>query len=275
MQLALQGRFAVQRSTWGTSLGEDKLGARARILNTKVACRANIPPQTMIPVLFLCWLDEACFAASLLPPRECQGRIQVSRAESSCCPISRLLAACCLLLAAFCLLLAGIGEPGVLGEGHSRRFSHRFYAVQDGCTSSLNLVRVLQFPLSGAFTWVADVWARPEHKNGNDPPPPTSRATSLSEQQQVLFPQILDTTASQPPPEPERPPQGGGRGTGGQPARSPARDGGGGAGGFQPTHGTLPPHGRRQATGTSRVARALYPKQAQEGTGGCGGRHSK
>ena len=31
-------------STWGTSLGEDKLGARARILNTKVARRANIPP---------------------------------------------------------------------------------------------------------------------------------------------------------------------------------------------------------------------------------------
>ena len=81
------------------------------------------------------------------------------------------------------------------------------------------------------------------------------------------------TTASQPPPEPDRPPQGGGRGTGGQPAGSPAREGGG-AGGFQPTHATPPPHGRGQATGTSRVARALHPKQAQEGTGGCGGRHS-
>ena len=43
------------RSTWGTSQGEDKLGARDKILNTKVACRAcagrvpgarraNIPP---------------------------------------------------------------------------------------------------------------------------------------------------------------------------------------------------------------------------------------
>ena len=39
------------RSTWGTSPGGDKLGARDRILNTKVraghapgACRANIPP---------------------------------------------------------------------------------------------------------------------------------------------------------------------------------------------------------------------------------------
>ena len=31
------------RSTWGTSQGEDKLGARDKILNTKVACRANIP----------------------------------------------------------------------------------------------------------------------------------------------------------------------------------------------------------------------------------------
>ena len=30
----------VVRSTWGTSLGEDKLGARDKILNTKVVCRA-------------------------------------------------------------------------------------------------------------------------------------------------------------------------------------------------------------------------------------------
>ena len=29
------------QSTWGNSLGEDKLGARARILNTKVARRAR------------------------------------------------------------------------------------------------------------------------------------------------------------------------------------------------------------------------------------------
>ena len=28
------------RSTWGTSLGENKPGARDKILNTKVACRA-------------------------------------------------------------------------------------------------------------------------------------------------------------------------------------------------------------------------------------------
>ena len=31
------------RPAWGTSLGEDKLGARDKILNTKVARRANIP----------------------------------------------------------------------------------------------------------------------------------------------------------------------------------------------------------------------------------------
>ena len=48
------------RSTWGTSLRGDKLGARDRILNTKVvrrACagsapvahRANIPPSTLRP----------------------------------------------------------------------------------------------------------------------------------------------------------------------------------------------------------------------------------
>ena len=29
------------QSTWGHSLGEDKLGARARILDTKVACPAR------------------------------------------------------------------------------------------------------------------------------------------------------------------------------------------------------------------------------------------
>ena len=33
------------RSTWGTSPGEDKLGARDKIRNTKVARRANIPPS--------------------------------------------------------------------------------------------------------------------------------------------------------------------------------------------------------------------------------------
>ena len=38
-------------STWGTSLGGDKFGARDRILNTKVACCANIPP--LLQKLFL------------------------------------------------------------------------------------------------------------------------------------------------------------------------------------------------------------------------------
>ena len=31
--------WGLVRSTWGTSLGGDKLGARDRILNTKVACK--------------------------------------------------------------------------------------------------------------------------------------------------------------------------------------------------------------------------------------------
>ena len=31
-------------STWGTSQGEDKPGAKDMILNTKVACRAYAPP---------------------------------------------------------------------------------------------------------------------------------------------------------------------------------------------------------------------------------------
>ena len=49
------------RSTWGTSLGEDKLGARDKILNTKVArraCAGNTPDKhspegkKKIPVAF-------------------------------------------------------------------------------------------------------------------------------------------------------------------------------------------------------------------------------
>ena len=38
----------LMRSTWGTSLGEDKPGARDKILNTKVTRRANIPPQFVV-----------------------------------------------------------------------------------------------------------------------------------------------------------------------------------------------------------------------------------
>ena len=39
------------QSTWGTSQGEDKLGARDKILNTKVARRANIPPMVHLPTV--------------------------------------------------------------------------------------------------------------------------------------------------------------------------------------------------------------------------------
>ena len=67
---------------------------------------------------------------------------------------------------------------------------------------------------------------------------------------------------------------GGGGSTRGQPAASPAR-GGGRAGGPQPALGELPSHGRRQATGASRVARALHPPQAQGGSRGRGGQHGK
>ena len=45
------------RSTWGTSLGEDKLGTRHKILNTKVARRAcagqTFPPDTADTMLKL------------------------------------------------------------------------------------------------------------------------------------------------------------------------------------------------------------------------------
>ena len=41
MQRALQGWCGPVQSTWETSLGEDKLGAIARILNTKVVRRVR------------------------------------------------------------------------------------------------------------------------------------------------------------------------------------------------------------------------------------------
>ena len=50
------------RSTWGTSLGEDKLGARARILNTKVArwaCARRAPGKH-----FPSWYIHAMVATS-------------------------------------------------------------------------------------------------------------------------------------------------------------------------------------------------------------------
>ena len=37
------------QSTWGIFLGEDEIRARARIFNTKVARRANIPQGTSVP----------------------------------------------------------------------------------------------------------------------------------------------------------------------------------------------------------------------------------
>ena len=44
-------------STSGTSLGEDKIGARAKILNAKVARRANIPPGPKAGGI-LVWLSD-------------------------------------------------------------------------------------------------------------------------------------------------------------------------------------------------------------------------
>ena len=41
------------RFTWGTSQGEDKSGARDKILNTKIARQANIPPCSSCPVYLL------------------------------------------------------------------------------------------------------------------------------------------------------------------------------------------------------------------------------
>ena len=69
------------------------------------------------------------------------------------------------------------------------------------------------------------------------------------------------------------------RGGGGQRHRRAAsqqpRKGGGGAGGPQPALSKPPSHGRGQATDASRVARALHPQQAQAGSGGRGGQHSR
>ena len=63
------------RSIWGTSLGEDKLGATDKILNTKVARRACVgrapgkhPPSDPLPLSFvICGIivaldsSEPCF----------------------------------------------------------------------------------------------------------------------------------------------------------------------------------------------------------------------
>ena len=46
------------RSTCGTPLGEDKLGASARILNTKVACRARAGPTSPHRCGVRVWADE-------------------------------------------------------------------------------------------------------------------------------------------------------------------------------------------------------------------------
>ena len=48
-----------------------------------------------------------------------------------------------------------------------------------------------------------------------------------------------------------------------------------GGGGQGAALGEPPSHSRGQATGASRVTRALHPKQVQEGSGGCGGQHGK
>ena len=54
------------RSTWGTSLGEDKLGARARMLHTNVArraCTGQIFPQVGVPAVSVLLSGVSIFAA--------------------------------------------------------------------------------------------------------------------------------------------------------------------------------------------------------------------
>ena len=88
------------RSTWGISLSEDPLGARARVLNTKVAHRANIPPMNdssecrprcpLCSILRLpgqtttcwgvCWSTVGdCGGATEGLPRPCNGGLSVLR----------------------------------------------------------------------------------------------------------------------------------------------------------------------------------------------------
>ena len=135
------------------------------------------------------------------------------------------------------------------------------------------------------------------------PPPPPLPATLLPKREPRsglpapspnFIPPFQEGAAADPtpnPPPPRRRRPGTGRGRGGhngiaattrirastpeQTVGSPARKGGGGAGALQPALGTPRSHGRGQASGASRVAWALHPKEAQEGSGGCGGRHSK
>ena len=136
------------------------------------------------------------------------------------------------------------------------------------------------------------------------PPPPTP--CSLSGSRGAASPLPLPTLSPRsrrarqlpPPPTPPPPLPAGNRQRVGRPQRRRSRHqkrslhpgggqrrrraasrqphkGGGGAGGPQPALGKPPSHGRGQAAGASRVARALNPKQAQAGLGGCGGQHSK
>ena len=55
-------------STWGTSQSEDKLGARDKILNTKVARQANIPPWIFIGWIWIPWGGFGFYSAP--PPRK-------------------------------------------------------------------------------------------------------------------------------------------------------------------------------------------------------------
>ena len=51
------------RSTWGTSQGEDKLGARDKILNTKVAhpaCAGQTFPHNLAPFCFSILTQSGC-----------------------------------------------------------------------------------------------------------------------------------------------------------------------------------------------------------------------
>ena len=66
------------RSTWGTSQGEDKLGARDKILNTKVARRAcagqTFPPYPTLLQMYNVWTTHflpllwPCFVGENLQP---------------------------------------------------------------------------------------------------------------------------------------------------------------------------------------------------------------
>ena len=111
----------------------------------------------------------------------------------------------------------------------------------------------------------------PSRRARQQPPPPTPPPPAAGDRQRVGRPRRRHRRHQKWSPHP----RGWGRRHRGAASWQPRKGGGGRAGGPQPALGKPPSHGHGQATGASRVARALHPKQAQLGSRGRGGQHGE